>query len=278
MIENYIDFFIAFENDFENLKLSYSDIINQATALIQFIERKIKELFNWLKLHVFESADTEIYFFKELKPKLISKLIFYKEVLKLESNMPSPKKLKMRHYEKALDKTFQNSKKFREFKQYYRSKSTCNDAVYFVRNKNKSIICDVTFEVNFDFDICSSHDHKLALIMSNDLFSDYVENKIEAINNSCNLHHPSLQSNLNWTGTKIELVELIYALNQQKVFNGGNTDIKEIAAVVGKMFNIDIEESIYRSYTDIKNRKTGHTKFLNSLSESLNNKIIAEED
>ena len=277
MIDNYIDFFIVFEKDLENLKLSYSDIINQATALIEFMESKIKELFNWLKTYIFESKEAEIYFFKELKPKLISKLIFYKEVLKLESYLPSPKKLKVRHYEKALDKTFQNSKKFKEFKQYYRSKSTCSDNVYFVRDVEKSLIHDCEL-LNYDERLSTSHDYKLALFMANDLFSDYVENKIEAVNNSCNLHHPSLQSSLNWTGSKIELVELVYALNQQKVFNGGNTDIREIATVIGKMFNIDIEESIYRSYTDIKNRKTGHTKFLNSLTESLNNKIISEEN
>lgn len=213
MIENYIDFFTAFEKDFENLKLSYSDTIIQAIALIEFIERKIKELFTCLKTYIFESSEAEIYFFKELKPKLISKLIFYKEVLKLESCLPTPKKLKVRHYEKALDITFQNGKKFKEFKQYYRSKSTCNDFNHFIRNNEKSLIHDCEL-LNYDERLSTSHDYKLAIIMANDLFSDYVENKIEGINNSCNLHHPSLQSNLNWTGSKIELVELVYALNQ----------------------------------------------------------------
>ncbi|UPF15962.1 RteC domain-containing protein, partial [Flavobacterium psychrophilum] len=79
-------FFIDFENEFEIIKNSFTDAIIQANELIRFIERKIKELYNWLKTYAFESLSEEIYFFKELKPKLVSRLIFYKNILKLESN------------------------------------------------------------------------------------------------------------------------------------------------------------------------------------------------
>ncbi|SNA67732.1 conserved hypothetical protein [Flavobacterium psychrophilum] len=49
-------FFIDFENEFEIIKNSFTDAIIQANELIQFIERKIKELYSWLKTYVFESA------------------------------------------------------------------------------------------------------------------------------------------------------------------------------------------------------------------------------
>jgi hypothetical protein len=113
--------------------------------------------------------------------------------------------------------------------------------------------------------------------MSNDLFSALLEDKLEKINNSCSIEHPFLQSNLNWTGNKIDLIEIIYAFHNQKVINGGNIDIKELATHFGYVFNIDLEENIYRSYVDIKNRKTIKTKFLNNLSENLNAKMIEEE-
>jgi hypothetical protein len=50
-----------------------------------------------------------------------------------------------------------------------------------------------------------------------------------------------------------------------------------LATHFGYVFNIDLEENIYRSYVDIKNRKTIKTKFLNNLSENLNAKMIEEE-
>ena len=270
-------FFIDFENEFEIIKNSFADVIIQANELIRFIERKIKELYSWLKTYVFESSVEEIYFFKELKPKLVSRLIFYKNILKLESNLPISVKLKKKCFEKALDKAYQQSRKDKDFYQYYRSRATAKDEEYFVRSSEKSLANDCHHQINYDIQLCTSDDHKVAIIMADDLLLAYLEDKLEEINNSCNLKHPSLKTNLNWTGNKIDLIEVIYALHHQKVINGGNTDIKELASHFGKVFNIDLEENIYRSYVDIKNRKTIKTKFLHHLSENFNTKIIEEE-
>ncbi len=272
-----VAFFNEFENEFKIINQSISDQITLTNELIKFIERKIKELYKWLKTYVFESSIEEIYFFKELKPKLISRLIFYKNVLKLESNLPVTKKLKQKYYEKSLNKIYQQSKKDRDFYRYYRSKSTNKDEQYFIRNYEKSIVNDDCSIVNYDENLCSTHDYKVAILIANDLLSVCLEDKLEKINNSCSIEHPFLQSNLNWTGNKIDLIEIIYALHHQKVINGGNIEIKELATHFGKVFNIDLEENIYRSYVDIKSRKTVKTKFLNNLSESFNAKIIEEE-
>ncbi|AIG31019.1 hypothetical protein IA01_11380 [Flavobacterium psychrophilum] len=270
-------FFIDFENEFEIIKNSFTDAIIQANELIRFIERKIKELYNWLKTYAFESLSEEIYFFKELKPKLVSRLIFYKNILKLESNLPIGIKLKKKCFEKSLDKVYLKSRKDKDFYQYYRSRATSKDEQYFIRSNEKSIDNDCHYQINYDIQLCTSHDYKVAMIMADDSLLAHLEDKLEEINNSCNLKHPSLKTNLNWTGNKIDLIEVIYALHHQKVINGGNIDIKDLAVHFGFVFNIDLEENIYRSYVDIKNRKTVKTKFLHHLSENFNTKIIEEE-
>jgi hypothetical protein len=56
-----------------------------------------------------------------------------------------------------------------------------------------------------------------------------------------------------------------------------NCDVKEIATYFGKMFNIDIEDNIYRVFIDIKSRKTIQTKFLNTITENLNRKMNEDE-
>ncbi|SNB25056.1 conserved hypothetical protein [Flavobacterium psychrophilum] len=270
-------FFIDFENEFEIIKNSFTDTISQANELIRFIEGKIKELYSWLKTYIFESSTEEIYFFKELKPKLVSRLIFYKNILKLEFNSPVGIKLKKKCFEKSLDKVYQQSRKDKDFYQYYRSRATHKDECYFIRNYDKSIVNHDYSLVNYDEKLCSTHDYKVAILIANDLLLAHLEDKLEELNNSCNLKHPSLKTNLNWTGNKIDLIEVIYALHHQKVINGGNIDIKDLAVHFGFVFNIDLEENIYRSYVDIKNRKTVKTKFLHHLSENFNTKIIEEE-
>lgn len=271
-------FFYEFELEIEHIKKTNFDPISQAKQALQYIEVKLKELFQWLKKFKFNSVEEEIYFFKEWKFKITSKYIFYNRILDIESNSPSSsKKLKIRHYEKALNNCYQFSKLDKEFYKYYRSGSSHNDHLYFIRNSEKQASnLDISL-INFDKRLCTSHDLKVASIIANDILVIYLEEKIEEINNSCNSNHPAVKSNLNWTGTKIEIVELIYCLHNQKLFNGGNTDIKEIAAQFSNAFNIELDESIYRCYTDIKNRTNVKTKFLHSLSENFNNRIIEEE-
>lgn len=270
-------FYNDFEVEYQAIKQSISDIITLANRVIPFLEKRIQELHKWLKNHVFQTQEEEIYFFKELKPKLASKLIYYKTVLKIESNAPGTKKLRKKFYEKALFKIYQYSKTNKDFYEYYRSRASIKDQYYFLRNNGNYSSLDDCYLINYDNTLCTSHDYKVAIIMSNDLLSHYLETKIEEIDKSCKVKYPTPISHLNWTGSKVDLVELVYALHQQKLFNGGNTDIKEIAAYVGKMFNIEIEENIYRSYLDIKSRKANRTKFLTSLAESLNEKMYSEE-
>ena len=73
------------------------------------------------------------------------------------------------------------------------------------------------------------------------------------------------------------MVELIYALKHAGLINNGNTDVKELATHLGKVFNIDLEDNIYRIYQDIKLRKIVRTKFLNRITDNFNQKLNEED-
>jgi hypothetical protein len=272
-------FFCEFELEIEKIKREIVDPISQAKQVLEYIQLKLKELFKWLKKYIFSSVEEEIHFFKELKFKITSKYIFYKKILDIESHAPSnSKKLRIRHYEKELNICYQFSKKDKEFYKYFRSGSSHNDHLYFVRNLDKEIINSDIVLINCDKRLCTSHDLKVANIIANDILVIYLEEKIDQINNSCNITHPALKSKLIWTGTKIEMVELIYAFYYLKVFNGGKAEIKEIAEEFSRTFNIQLDSSIYRCFTDIKNRPDSKARFLNRLSENLDERINDEFD
>jgi hypothetical protein len=272
-----VPFFNEFEIQYEFIKKSHSEIIAIAKNVILLIEEKIKELFKWLKKHKFLSPEEEIYFFKELKPVFLSKLIYYKTILKQETNLPHAKKSKIKHYEKALNRIHQYTKNNAAFYEYYRTRASYLDVEYFVRSSNKNILQEDCYIINYDAKLCTSHDYRIAVFISNDMLTNYLESRMEELEKNCSITHPLINQPLNWTGNKIDLVELIYALHLSKKINHGNSDIKELAATFGKMFNQDLEENVYRWYVDIKNRKTVRSKFINQLSESLENHLLEEE-
>jgi len=115
MDSNYINYFNEFEREYEVLKNASDDVLTVSLEIIHYIEKKLKEMFKWLKKHVFETYQEEIYFFKELKPRMVSKLLYYKELLNSESSLPPSKKNKRKHYEELLSKTHQYVVSNKEF-------------------------------------------------------------------------------------------------------------------------------------------------------------------
>lgn len=73
---------------------------------------------------------------------------------------------------------------------------------------------------------------------------------------------------LTWTESIVSLIELMYALQARGVFNNGTADLKEVAAFFEDTFGIELGQ-YHRTFLEIRIRKTGRTKFLDSLHESI---------
>jgi hypothetical protein len=253
------------------------DRINSAKEFILWAESKIDELHQRLKLHDFENERDEIYFFKEIKASIISKLIFQKDVLRIETNAPRGKIQGRKFYADELKKLSEYPQKDMKFYQYYRSNSKEFDSLYFTRASKKNILDTECFQINSDQRLSTCYDYKVAKIIANDELIKYLENQINALKLKNKQKVSNHKSKLYWTGTKTDIVEIIYAFHHLKVINNGNIDIKEIAAELGRVLNVEISDNIYRCFIDIKNRKNSKTKFIDSLSEIFNLKILEED-
>lgn len=264
---------VDFEHELCLILNTYSNEVEKAKKIIIFIEDILKQLTDWLKNHVFETIQEEIKFFKEIKPNIVAKLIFYKEMLILVATLPLDKSKRVKHFEKKLDTINQFHRKNREFIKYIKSHSTHFDELYFSRKQYKDLFLNDCMVINQDAKLCTSHDYLLAEVLAFELLALHIENRIDSINQSCAITNNQIQSNLHWTAKKIDLIELIYALHEAKVFDNGQADIKEINHVFEKAFQIDLGENITRSFIDIKNRKTDQTRFLSQLQNALENKI-----
>lgn len=81
-----------------------------------------------------------------------------------------------------------------------------------------------------------------------------------------------LTSSFRWTGSLVELVEIIYAFDEIGCINDGQNDIKDLAAFFGSLFGMEIKvRNCYDAYLDMKRRKNeSRTYFLDKLRERLN--------
>jgi hypothetical protein len=71
-----------------------------------------------------------------------------------------------------------------------------------------------------------------------------------------------------WTAPKVSLIELLYALHSEGVFNNGAADLKDIAEYLEYIFEIDLGQ-YRRTFHEIRARKLDRTKFIITLNETL---------
>ena len=83
-----------------------------------------------------------------------------------------------------------------------------------------------------------------------------------------------------WTGSLVELVEIIYALDETGCINDGQNDIKDLAAFFGSLFGMEIKvRNCYDAYLDMKRRKNeSRTYFLDKLRERLNLRMQRDDE
>ena len=90
-----------------------------------------------------------------------------------------------------------------------------------------------------------------------------IENKD---NNEKSQRKPNMK--MVWTGSKVSLIEIMYALHTEGVFNNGAADLKDIAEYFEHIFEIDLGQ-YRRAFLEIRARKSDKTKFIATLNEAL---------
>src|SRR5690606_1922391 len=221
--------------------------------------------------------EDEIQFFKYIKPHVYSKLIYYVQLFNIESKRPrSRNKAQINYFNKHLKRLPIYFNDNVEFYQYHRAHKTHFDKYYFVRGKENIRLFPDSLNFFIDKQFSTSHDCTVATIMAYDMLIVYLNKEIEKLENKNGMEtiiNPfQNQSRLFWTANKTDLIELIYALHSSGVINSGTADIKEMATACEQLFNIDLGD-FYRTFLEIRSRKTNQTKFIDKLRESLLQKM-----
>ena len=241
---------------------------------IGLVLQKLEEIKKYIKKNGFKDDEEEILFFKQLKPQLVSKLIYFNSIYKIETKRPRGGDKTIKKY---LNVELSKIKRYfdanLEFYKYYRTNSTHLDYKFFLRGKHDIKLSLDTYYFEADHNFATSHDYKVAKIIANDLIQVYLEDQLSNNNQRKLLETPPL----NWTGSKTSLIELIYSLHSQGSIDNGNADIKIIAKTFENIFNIDLGD-FYHSYLELKGRKINRTKFLDSLRDALIKRMDEQDE
>tara|TARA_R110002126_G_scaffold22865_8_gene81117 strand:+ start:14026 stop:14865 length:840 start_codon:yes stop_codon:yes gene_type:complete len=270
-----------FKDQLDELENGNGDILFKAESGIAQVEKYLKKLQVQISKNSFPSLKDEIYFFKHIKPQFFSKLIYYGRLFHIESKRPRGSNAAQIKYLKTQIKKLQiffNDNL--EFYNYYRRGAISLDEQYFVRGKRDLRLPLESFHFLIDVRFSTCQDGTVAIIMAYDMLIVYLQGEIDILTinmDELNTKPMERPSKLFWTGSKTDLIELIYALHASNTINSGTVDIKELASHFEHFYNIDLG-NYYHTFIEIRSRKTGRTKFLDKLIEMLKQRMEALDE
>jgi hypothetical protein len=230
---------------------------------------ELKDIINKID---FLDQDEEILFFKTIKPQVLSKLIFYDKLLSLESRRPKAFHMQEEYLKlkiKELNNYFEENNAL--YLYYWKSDSSIDEFFFLRANKKQTISYEIYIGCA-DPDFSTQHDFTFACIIAYENLIKYLENELDKLQYQGSVPAIYSRSTMKWTGNKIDLVEIAYGLHATGTINNGNIDIKEIIEAFSNLFNIELDD-FYRTYQDIRARKTERIKFIDKLKQSLQNRM-----
>ena len=230
----------------------------------------------------FPSEKEEILFFKHQKPFVEGRLQYFKKIHNYLLEKPVSGTSKQQKFiTNELNKLDNKNCKKLEFVKYYRLNENKLDHLYFLRGIDQLELFVDTSHHFKDPQFTTSHDLLVSKIIAQDLLIKFYNNELKLLenedsNNNLERGKPEVLNDLQWTGTKTELTELLYALNASGVLRNGEVEMKKLVMVCKELFNLDLG-NIYKTYGEIKAREKDPTKFLDLMKMRLLQKMQSEQ-
>lgn len=258
-------------NQLEDIECREEMPIANASAAIAILEDSFDKVKASISAYTFKDETEEIHFFKMTKPQLFSKLIYYQKVGWIEASRPAGSNTAIKNYlTKELDKIQCYFERNIDFYKYYRNGYTHFDHYYFLRGKPDIQLTLDSFYFERDPRFSTCYDFTVAKVIANDMLTVYINNELVKLDKHPEEEHiaasfPKVKET--WTGSKTDLVELLYALCELGCFNFGKISLIRLASYAESVFNISLGD-VYHTYLAIR-RRSNRTQFLDDLKEGL---------
>jgi len=204
----------------DHIESSDNNILKKSIEASHVLAEAFDRLKTFILSYQFKDEEEEVTFFKEIKPKICYRLIYYRKLYNIEMNRPAGIDKQKEYLSDELNEINKYNIKRLDFIRYYRSGATHLDSLYFLRGKTDTEQYLETFYYELDPDFSTNCDFKVAKILSNDMLQAYLMQEIERLNSNgmiaLPMGFPSIK--LTWKGTKTELMEQLYSWDSDSTF------------------------------------------------------------
>ena len=265
-------------NELVDIEKSTFDIFKRYELMANASVESYKCLKEKLKQHHFKDSESEIYFFKNINPKAISKIHFYALIIKYLNHATSitTAKEKKCHCKKLLKQTSIYFTENQYIISYYKSSRYNLDEKYFLRSCSDYPFVLEDCHAFIDKETTTGYDLIIARYLAYSQFSEFIQNEMHISNSGIKTPHLGIGGGfLNWTGSKSELIELMYAIHAKGSINNNQLSVTDLAKAFEQVFQVELGE-YFHAFSEFKNRKN-QTLYIDNLRKALVSKFDEKE-
>lgn len=255
-------------NMLDEVESAPAERLRQALPLITRIIADVKKI---VLEEGFASPEAEIHFFKQVKPRFYACQIYEVLLYNLRMQMPAGTPEMVRaFYEDELEQLFRLFRVEAFHYQYFRTKATELDHVYFLREANPGDMPELDF-IDPPAGFSTAMDYKFAKYMANERLRDHLLELLMNAKTSVKVQRAvgERQIVLKWTGDAINLVELAYGIWLTGQVNHGNAGIAEIMQWLEMNLQVTIGRP-FRRWQSLSGRKrVGTVKYIDQMKAAI---------
>ncbi|MEN9909907.1 MAG: hypothetical protein RLZZ540_3066 [Bacteroidota bacterium] len=250
-----------------------TNLIDESFRITTYLRELLFTIKDQISNNGFKDDIEEVNFFKNIKPQILGKLIYYNKVFRIETSCPvNDGKMYYAFFSNELEELKQEYKEHicnSDFYRYYRSGRSDKDSEYFMLGKINYHNGLNSFVFEIDSSFSTYYDYKVARIIANELLYTYLlaktnpDQKTDFI-----LQNPESVKEIFWTDSKNALIELIYALYASGAISHGKIGIRKISLAFHILFRIPLGD-IHHAFHRMKDRAGSRTVFLDKLKVAL---------
>jgi hypothetical protein len=267
-----MDYFITEEKqliaELEQILQSENEMTNKTKKACKLIMDTFSKFRIRIREKGFKRDEDEIYFFRNIKPKIHAYLNFFTILAEIERAKYHKSDEELKNF---IDKKFRmfrylNAENL-DFVTYYMEGLTHLDRQYFLRPTDVLKITRQSATMMVDPEFSTTYDIVAADIIANQMLKKYFFPDQENLKTKM----PAIPK-MKWTMTKSDFIEFVYGLQASKAVNYGDVEIIELCQALQSIFKVHIEDP-YRIFIDLCNRKTAPVKFIPKMEEGFMRKV-----
>ncbi|MDP1763942.1 MAG: RteC domain-containing protein [Sediminibacterium sp.] len=247
-----------------------TNLIRRSEKAVSIVSAALQQLRRIVREQDTSDQNTVISLHKQSIPPMYAEYIYYASLHNLESNKPLGSRIKEYYLneQKRIEAFFSTHA---EFLQYYKSGKTHLDETYFIPQSIRLGMYIDLYSPIVEDAFCTPYSFHAAMGMAYERFQQYITEVLR------NYHEPVYTDlDIQWTHSKTDLIELIYALHSSAAFNKGNATIRDITLFFEHVFGIQLGNTSM-TFQEILRRKDS-TAFIDRLKNKLELHITRIEE